>query len=74
MAIQSQMREEKEQRASQLQREVEEATFKQIKAQILADTAILREKLGSQTDQAVETAKDLKYVRDRQTTRGCFSC
>lgn len=72
MTIQSQLREEKEHRAQQLNREVQEATFRQIKAQVLADIEVLRQKLGSQTDQAVETATDLKYVRERQLTRGCF--
>lgn len=32
--------------------------------------AVLREKLGSSQDQAVETAKDLKYLRERQTQLG----
>lgn len=71
--IQSNHREEKEQKAQELARAVQEATFKQLQTQIEGDMAILREKLGSSQDQAVETAKDLKYVRERQMQLGIIA-
>ena len=64
--IQANQREEKENRARELTRAVQEATMKQLRAQIEADIQLLREKLENTTDQAAETAKDLKYVRERQ--------
>ena len=64
--IQSVQREQQEQRSQELARAVAEATFKQLEAQIESDWAVLRAQMGSCEDQAVQTAKDLKYVRDRQ--------
>ncbi|CAL1141851.1 unnamed protein product [Cladocopium goreaui] len=66
--IQSVQREQQEQRSQELARAVAEATFKQLEAQIESDWAVLRAQMGSCEDQAVQTAKDLKYVRDRQQT------
>lgn len=43
-----------------------EATFKQLKAQLEADFEVLRKRLGNVEDRAVKTAKDMKYARERQ--------
>ena len=64
--IQSNQKAEREEKAQELARAAQEATFKQLEIQIESDCEVLRKRLGSGQDQAVETAKDLKYVRERQ--------
>ena len=64
--IQANQKAEREEKAQELARAAQEATFKQLEIQIQSDCEVLRKRLGSGQDQAVETAKDLKYVRERQ--------
>ena len=70
------MASEAEERSKELEAKVEKATFEQIESQLQADLCLLREKLPGKVCQAVETALDMKYVRDRQRifgfTQKCF--
>ena len=59
-------RQDKESKAQALARQVAEASLAQLEAQIASDQELIRQAQGNRTEQAVETAKDLKYVRDRQ--------
>lgn len=64
------MASEAEERSRELEAKVEKATYEQIESQLQADLSLLREKLPGKVSQAVETALDMKYVRDRQRIFG----
>lgn len=59
---------ENEEKQVQLAQKVLRATFEQIKAQVQEDMVQLKSRLPGAESQAVETAKDLKHMRDRQQT------
>ena len=61
---------ENEEKQQELAQKVVRATFAQIKAQIEEDLVQLKAKLPGAECQAVETAKDLKHMRDRQQMLG----
>ena len=65
-AFESKMALEAEERSRELAEKVEAATFEQIQAQLTSDLEILRSKLPTKVSQAVETAQDMKYCRERQ--------
>ena len=52
---------------------VREATFLTVESCLMADFQLLENAQPQQKDQAVETAKDLKYVRERQMNMGRYS-
>ena len=53
-------------KAEEMARNVREATCAQLVQQIQGDIAQLRERLPDRHSAAMETAKDVKYVRERQ--------
>ena len=61
----------REEEAAKLAEKVQKATMEQIKGQLEADMRLLRAALPSRDSQAVETAKDMKYVKDRQLQFDC---
>ena len=71
-AFESKMALEAEERSRELAEKVNEATFEQIHAQITSDLELLRSKLPTNVSQAVETARDMKYCRERQRTFVCY--
>lgn len=58
--------EEHEAKVQEMAAKVAQATLDQLKSQLEADMVKLRLQLPSKKTQAVETALDVKYVRDRQ--------
>ena len=60
------LQDEADERKMELAKKVESATFEQIEAQISDDMDLLRKELPTPVSQAVETARDMKYVRERQ--------
>ena len=56
---------EQEEKASQLAQRVAQATYEQVKNQIDSDWAVIRKKMPK-TSQTLETALDMKYIKDRQ--------
>ena len=60
------LQDEADERKIELAKKVESATFEQIAAQISDDMDLLRKELPTPASQAVETARDMKYVRERQ--------
>ena len=65
-ARETQEMQEKEDQAKELAMKVAQATMAQIKAQFEGDMQKIRAKLPTKDAQTVETAKDMKYIRDRQ--------
>ncbi len=61
----------REEEAAKLAEKVQKATLEQIKGQLEADIRLLRATLPSRDSQAIETAKDMKYVKDRQLRFDC---
>ena len=63
-----------EEKNKELADKVNKATCEQLAAQIEGDLRTLRAELPAKTAQAqaVETAKDVKYVKDRQQYLGCL--
>ena len=68
LQIEKGLAEEKEAQAQALAKQVAEATFAQIEANVTSDIKILQSKLPGAAEQAADAALDLKYVRDRQRT------
>ena len=64
----------KEQEDSRLASELRAADGKQVVAKIESDLRLLEEQIPDDLSQAQSTAKDLKYLRDRQETLGCSFC
>ena len=60
------MRQQKEERQQALARDVAKANFAQVENQLQSEMTALRAALGDNTTQAAETAKDVKYMRERQ--------
>lgn len=60
---------EQESRAQELQEKLTRATFNQVQSQIEADIQKIRDKLPTKATRTAETAKDMKYVKDRQQSR-----
>lgn len=58
--------EEKEAAAQALAKEVARATLAEIQGMFGRDVDILKKKLPSKPEQAVESALDMKYLRERQ--------
>lgn len=56
----------REEHAQALQEKVQRATFEQVKDQLESDFRALRASLPTRDSQAIETAKDMKYMKDRQ--------
>ncbi len=65
-------RNEKESKAKKLAEEVARASFAHIQMQVNDDLEHIRKAMGDATSQAVETALDLKYMRDRQKKLSCI--
>ena len=57
---------ETEERVHELKQKVFQATFEQLKAQVEEDLRKIRAALPTKATQALETSKDMKYIRDRQ--------
>ncbi|CAK9045232.1 unnamed protein product [Durusdinium trenchii] len=57
---------EQESRAQELQEKLTRATFNQVQSQIEADIQKIRDKLPTKATRTAETAKDMKYVKNRQ--------
>ena len=55
-----------EDHAKALQEKVQRTTLEQVKDQLEADFRALRASLPTRDSQAIETAKDMKYMKDRQ--------
>ena len=70
--LESKQSQEQEERAHLLAQKVAQATFDQIKAQVEADVQKIRATLPSKDSQALQTAKDMKYVKDRQLNLDCL--
>ena len=66
--FETRLADEAEERKAELAKKVESATFEQISAQIADDLTLLRAELPTPVSQAVATALDMKYIRDRQMT------
>eukprot|EP00438_Fugacium_kawagutii_P021571 Skav212155 [mRNA] locus=scaffold754:104394:116972:+ [translate_table: standard] len=64
---------EKEEKAHLLAQKVAQATFEQMKNQLELDVALIREKLPK-VSPAMETALDMKYVKDRQCAEFGQAC
>ena len=56
----------KEEADEKLAQEIREADLKQIMAKLEGDLVLLKDRIPSEAKQALETAKDMKYLRDRQ--------
>ena len=56
----------KEEKAQELAQKVVLATLEQLKGQVADDMVLIRAALPSKEDQTMETAKDMKFVKDRQ--------
>ena len=56
----------REEHAQALREKVQRATLEQVKDQLEADFRLLRASLPTRDSQAIETAKDMKYMKDRQ--------
>lgn len=69
-AAESKRVEEHEARAQEHAARVMQATLDQLKSQLEADLVKLRSQLPSRKSQAMETALDVKYVKDRQAQLG----
>jgi len=65
-------RNEKESKAKKLAEDVARASFAHIEMQVNNDMEHIRKAMGDTTSQAVETALDLKYMRDRQKKLSCI--
>ncbi|CAK9088525.1 unnamed protein product [Durusdinium trenchii] len=63
--IEQNIREEKDTKAQEYKRQVAAASFAMIESQIKGDMEALKSVIGDSSRQASESAKDLKYVRDR---------
>lgn len=59
---------EAEERTLVLKRKVAQATLEQVEAEIQADVALIRASLPSKTNEAAETAQDVKYAKARQAS------
>ena len=57
---------EAEEKSRDLAQKVAQATYEQLASQIEADIILLRKQLPTPKCQAVETALDMKYARERQ--------
>ena len=66
MQIERGRTDEKEAAAQALARDVAKATLAEIQGMFARDMEILKLKLPGKADQAAETARDVKYLRDRQ--------
>ena len=64
----------KEQEDLKLASELRAADGKQVMMKIQSDLQILQERIPDGLSQAQSTARDLKYLRDRQETLGCSFC
>lgn len=69
-AQESKVRLEQEEKAQAVALRVAAATLEQLKLQLDGDLARIRQKLGTKDTKDVETAKDMKYIRDRQKLLG----
>ena len=68
LQIEKGLAEEREAHAQLLAKQVADATFAQIEANVHGDIKILQAKLPGAAEQQADAALDLKYVRDRQLT------
>lgn len=59
---------ENEDREREVAQRLSQATLAQVKLQLEGDLEKVRASLPTREAQAVETAKDMKYIRDRQQT------
>ena len=66
LQIERGLTEEKEAAAQALAKEVARATLAEIQGMFDRDLDILKKKLPSKPEQAVESALDMKYLRERQ--------
>lgn len=66
--FEARMASEAEERGREAAAKVDAATFEQIDAQLTADLELLRAKMPKPVSQAVATAQDMKYCKDRQRT------
>ena len=66
--FEARMASEAEERSREAAAKVDAATFEQIDAQLTADLELLRAKMPKPVSQAVATAQDMKYCKDRQRT------
>lgn len=57
---------DKEAAAQALAKQVASAQYAQVEAMVKADMQILKDKLPGKDDQAIENAKNLKYMKERQ--------
>ncbi|CAK9000672.1 unnamed protein product [Durusdinium trenchii] len=64
--FEARMASEAEERSREAAAKVDAATFEQIDAQLTADLELLRAKMPKPVSQAVATAQDMKYCKDRQ--------
>ena len=64
--------EEKEASAQALAKEVARATLAEIQGMLDRDMDILEKKLPGKPEQAVESALDMKYMRERQLSFSCM--
>ncbi len=64
--VDAQVSAEQDERKRELAERVLKATFDQLHDQINDDLAKVRQSFPSANAQAVETAMDMKYIRDRQ--------
>ena len=64
--------EEKEASAQALAKEVARATLAEIQGMLDRDMDILKKKLPGKPEQAVESALDMKYMRERQLSFSCM--
>ena len=73
-AAESKRVEEHEAKAQEHAARVMQATLDQLRSQLEADLVKLRSQLPSRKSQAMETALDVKYLRDRQAQLGPMEC
>lgn len=73
LSIEQAVRQEHESKAQALAKQAAVASYAHIESQIKSDMELLKSKIGDSNTQAIETAKDLKYIRDRQKSLGLFT-
>ena len=66
-AVEAKQVEEHEAKTQEAAAKLAQATLDQLKIQLEADMIKLRQQLPSKRSQAMETALDVKYVKDRQS-------
>ena len=69
--IEMAIEEEENEQQARLAKQVREATFAQLETLIWADVEKIRHQKPEKNMEAVETALDLKYIRERQKHAGC---